>query len=337
GLYRKHCVHCHGVNGDGRGPTGRFLNPYPRDYRPGVYKFKSTYGGSKPTDADLHRVLVNGVQGTSMPSFALLPSAQVEALVEYVKYLTMRGELETKLADFVYNELGMEEVEDDQGNEVLDRNGEPVMRRMPFNPAKDQEQREVVMELLAEVVEEWDAAADQVIVPEEAEIPVDGRSAEELAKSIAIGRQLFYNSKKGNCMQCHGPTALGDGNLANLDVWNEKVKTYLSGTDRLAESIADQAARDLSDEDWARLERRRAALAEREEVAATLYPVRAIHPRNLRSGIYRGGRRRIDIFHRIHAGINGSGMPGVGGAAPGAQGTLSEEEIWHIVDYVMSL
>ena len=40
GLYRKHCVHCHGITGDGRGPTALFLNPYPRDYRQGVYKFK---------------------------------------------------------------------------------------------------------------------------------------------------------------------------------------------------------------------------------------------------------------------------------------------------------
>ena len=43
GLYRRHCVHCHGISGDGRGPTAAILNPYPRDYRPGVFKFKSTY------------------------------------------------------------------------------------------------------------------------------------------------------------------------------------------------------------------------------------------------------------------------------------------------------
>src|SRR5262245_245721 len=24
GLYRRHCVHCHGISGDGRGPTARF-------------------------------------------------------------------------------------------------------------------------------------------------------------------------------------------------------------------------------------------------------------------------------------------------------------------------
>jgi mono/diheme cytochrome c family protein len=27
GLYREHCVHCHGITGDGAGPTAAFLNP----------------------------------------------------------------------------------------------------------------------------------------------------------------------------------------------------------------------------------------------------------------------------------------------------------------------
>jgi mono/diheme cytochrome c family protein len=30
-------------------------------------------------------------------------------------------------------------------------------------------------------------------------------------------------------------------------------------------------------------------------------------------------------------------MPGVGGTTPGAAGTVTEEEIWKIVDYVQSL
>src|SRR5205814_267622 len=31
-LYRRHCVHCHGLSGDGRGPTATWVNPHPRDY-----------------------------------------------------------------------------------------------------------------------------------------------------------------------------------------------------------------------------------------------------------------------------------------------------------------
>jgi len=53
--------------------------------------------------------------------------------------------------------------------------------------------------------------------------------------------------------------------------------------------------------------------------------------------VYRGGRRRLDVFYRIHAGIPGSPMPGVGPASAGAESTVTEEEMWHIVDYVLSL
>ncbi|MEO2000739.1 MAG: cytochrome c, partial [Pirellulales bacterium] len=97
GLYREHCSHCHGVTGDGMGPTAAFLNPYPRDYRPGVFKFKSTERADKPTHSDLVMVLNNGLAGSSMPSFALLSDAKIDALAEYVKYLSIRGEVELSL------------------------------------------------------------------------------------------------------------------------------------------------------------------------------------------------------------------------------------------------
>jgi len=54
-------------------------------------------------------------------------------------------------------------------------------------------------------------------------------------------------------------------------------------------------------------------------------------------GVYRGGRRPLDLFRRVDQGIPGTPMPAGGPASPGAEGTLSEEEIWHLVDYVRSL
>ena len=97
GLYREHCAHCHGITGDGVGPTATFLNPYPRDYRKGQFKFKSTPVGQKPTHADLKKIVFDGVPGTAMPSFKLLPDLEVEALVDYVKYLAIRGEVEARV------------------------------------------------------------------------------------------------------------------------------------------------------------------------------------------------------------------------------------------------
>jgi hypothetical protein len=72
-------------------------------------------------------------------------------------------------------------------------------------------------------------------------------------------------------------------------------------------------------------------------LATDSLPPRHAIPRNLRQGIYRGGRAPVDIFYRIYAGINGAPMPAVGPASPGAQGTLTPGEIWNLVDYVKSL
>src|SRR5262249_10505459 len=95
------CMHCHGVSGDGDGPTATFLWPPPRDYRPGIFKFTSTSGssnGSKPTRDDLRRTLRMGIPNTSMPSFtSLLSDNEIEQVIDYVMFLSMRGETELNL------------------------------------------------------------------------------------------------------------------------------------------------------------------------------------------------------------------------------------------------
>jgi hypothetical protein len=61
-------------------------------------------------------------------------------------------------------------------------------------------------------------------------------------------------------------------------------------------------------------------------------------PRNLTIGIYRGGRRPIDIYRRIYSGIYGSKMPGIGESKkPDGSPLLTDSYIWALVHYVGSL
>ena len=67
---------------------------------------------------------------------------------------------------------------------------------------------------------------------------------------------------------------------------------------------------------------------------------RNIHPRNLRLGVYRGGRRPVDLYLRLRNGIDGTPMPAVpmlpAGAKPGAKG-FSEADLWSLIDFVRNL
>lgn len=96
-VYQERCVQCHGVSGDGNGPSGRYMYPRPRDYRKGIFKFTSTPYGFRPLREDLVRTIRQGVRGTSMPGFSLLPENDMQSVVDYVLTLTRRGELEQQL------------------------------------------------------------------------------------------------------------------------------------------------------------------------------------------------------------------------------------------------
>ena len=61
-VYERRCVGCHGPNGDGNGPMATFLDPRPRDFRLGAFKFRTTPSGSLPTDGDLYRTLTRGLR-----------------------------------------------------------------------------------------------------------------------------------------------------------------------------------------------------------------------------------------------------------------------------------
>jgi cytochrome c oxidase cbb3-type subunit I/II len=85
-VYERHCLGCHGVEGDGNGPASTFTHAQrPRNFTYGMFKFKLTEG-PLPSDRDLLRTITRGVRGTAMPAWYELPLEDRLAVIQYVKY-----------------------------------------------------------------------------------------------------------------------------------------------------------------------------------------------------------------------------------------------------------
>jgi mono/diheme cytochrome c family protein len=260
-LYRIHCLHCHGVPGDGRGPTARWVNPHPRDFRQGVFKFASvdqTTGPQYPARReDLYRTLHQGIDNSAMPSFALLPSEDLERLVSYVIHLGIRGkaEYETFKNAFEY---------DPDANE--------------WSASRDVgEYAEAIAKIEAK---RWHDAQQPDKKIKIAAYPYQEGDMDALRKSVQRGQVLFLGqgseeAKAANCVSCHKD--YGRQATFRFDSWGTLVR-----------------------------------------------------PNNLTNGMYRGGRRTVDIYYRVHSGINGSGMASFGKV-------LKSESLWDLVNFVQVL
>ncbi len=293
-LYMTHCQHCHGVTGDGQGPTSRFLNPRPRDYRQGTFKFKSTLRAVKPSRKDLQHILEQGIPGTYMPSFVLLGEEKLGLIIDYVRFLSIRGNTEIRLAA----ELA-----------ALSATQKDIDRALKSDDAKGKKESDIIADVMKSVNEElpgqveditnglaeaWASAEleESVVIPKVKRTP-------PTKESIEKGREFFLSlnpKKKTECAECHGKMGRGDG---------PNTEKYWPVPNTQPERKYEVPG--LHD-DWGHPQA----------------------PRNLTRGIYRGGRRPIDIFRRVHEGIPGTQMAGFATV-------LSDEEIWDLVNYVLSV
>jgi len=285
-LYARHCVHCHGPGGAGDGPTAKYLDPKPRDYRLGLYKFTSTAAPEKASREDLAEILRRGVPGTAMPAYRLLESDDPQALhaiVEYVRWLSMRGEYENRLAaDAFAMELTAKAV-DDRVAEGEKREESVESEAKDFLESVLPDSAEIAGE---DIADSWANAdtPEAVVSPTVARVP-------DTPESRARGRAL-YLSDRTKCASCHGPYGRGDGPQT------ESIQNNLATNEPYPQPGFFDA--------WGN----------------------PIKPRDLTQGIYRGGRRPVDLFRRMHAGIKGTPMPAFGGS-------LKEEEIWDLVNFVL--
>lgn len=307
GLYREHCVICHGLSGSGTGPTSRFQNPYPRNFRHGVFKWKSTERGAKPTRADLGELLARGVPGTAMPSFRLVAPAEREALIDYVIYLSIRGEAERELMAAAIDELGY-------GEEPP----EPELRLVSQTPGPNMASG-LIDEIVEEIASEWAEAGERVApvpapkddIPFEPPGPGEGPLSEAYRQSIERGREL-YHGQIANCVGCHGPA--GQGGVPTLD-YDDWAKEY---TTRIGVTPSDDEA-----------------LEPFRELGAL--PPRPIEPRELQDGVFRGGSDPGTLYRRITHGIAGTPMPSLEVSEEASATGVTPSQVWDLVRYVLSL
>jgi DMSO reductase family type II enzyme heme b subunit len=86
-VYATRCAMCHGEEGEGDGPGAKRLVPPPRDFSEGQYKFKTTgFDDAVPNDADLVRMIRDGMPGTAMPGWAdVLSEQDIADVTAYIK------------------------------------------------------------------------------------------------------------------------------------------------------------------------------------------------------------------------------------------------------------
>lgn len=85
-IYDRWCAGCHGEDGAGRGDAAAFMLPPPRDFTRAAYQIRTTASGALPTDADMRRIVDEGMPGTAMPGWSTRLSAQERAdVVSYIK------------------------------------------------------------------------------------------------------------------------------------------------------------------------------------------------------------------------------------------------------------
>ncbi len=204
GVYRRNCAVCHGITGDGIGPAGAFLNPYARDFRRGLFKYTSTLGPmTPPTDQDLRLLLERGMPGTSMPSYQLLADRDLDALVQYVKYLAIRGSVERAL--IVESVDHLRDADDRLVDVDFDRD----------SPERIAAALAELTPLISFLARPWLDAPSRVV-----EVPPRPEGWDS-SEAVARGRELFAG-QVANCATCHGDDGRGDVDTVDYDDWTKE-------------------------------------------------------------------------------------------------------------------
>jgi mono/diheme cytochrome c family protein len=175
-LFATNCASCHGPDGYGDGPAAAALNPKPRNFHEGYWK----YGGGL---ARVVRTISEGSPGTAMAAFAGLPLEDRIAIAHFERSLEPKLE-EDKPEDLAWLGLG-------PGGTPLEGGGSGASSAAAAGPATGPR---IPIELAMRLVEVAD--------------PDTGYALASLPAGADSGAASLYQAR---CAGCHGRT--GEGNI----------------------------------------------------------------------------------------------------------------------------
>ena len=126
-IFDLRCAPCHGFEGAGEGPAAISLDPRPRDFTRGLFKFKTTEMGQVVADNDLFRTISRGIPGTAMPSWKRVLSEEERwQVIAYVKTFSDRFKDAPSPKSFsVGEEPPMTPESIAKGNEIFHKKAQP--------------------------------------------------------------------------------------------------------------------------------------------------------------------------------------------------------------------
>jgi mono/diheme cytochrome c family protein len=362
--YRWQCLHCHGLAGDGRGPTGPWVVPHPRDYRQGAFKFVSSSleldpRARKPRRADLHRTIEKGIEGTSMPAFNQMTPHHTDQIVSYVIHLSIRGQVEFETMKSLLANKGDKmklTVAEEGGDQspTIEKNVKFLAARFvsqwseadtatpntppPYSYTPDQlgkdagelETQAAALEAKAEAapMEAEKRQAEAATKKKEAEKEEDAKKARALRTRAAELEKEAAALLAGVADLQKQAAALRDGSRIKK-TQAERLKSGDSEAGRAIQLGSIVRGYHL----FADANGKAACIKCHDDFGRQVrfrYDVwgTLVRPANLTNPTYRGGRRPIDIYWRISGGIDPSGMN---------KANISPQETWDVINFVQAL
>jgi mono/diheme cytochrome c family protein len=90
-VFDANCSSCHGTSGKGDGPVGSALNPPPRNFAIGEFKFDANADGKPGEDADLKLVIQKGAMAFGgsalMAPWPTMTETQIDDMIAHIRSL----------------------------------------------------------------------------------------------------------------------------------------------------------------------------------------------------------------------------------------------------------